>query len=51
MRSPEIVVGDPVGDLGAGVVKIEEQGLVEQLVAHPTIDEATIRDLHQGQRP
>lgn len=25
----EIVVGDPIGDLGAGVVEIEEQSLVE----------------------
>lgn len=38
MRLPEIVIVDPVGDLGAGAAKIEEQGLVEQLIAHPAID-------------
>ena len=37
MRPPDIVVGDPGGDLGAGVIEIEEQGLVEQLIPHPAI--------------
>ena len=35
VRSPNIVVSDPVSDLGAGVVEIEEKGLVEQFIAHP----------------
>lgn len=48
MRPPDIVVGDPVGDLGAGVIQIEEQGLVKQFIAHPaveTLDEAVLHRL------
>lgn len=37
VRSPDIVVGDPVCDLGAGVIQIEELGLVEQFIAHLAI--------------
>ena len=48
MGSPEIVVGDSDSDLGAGVVEIEEQGFVEQLITHPaveTLDEAVLHRL------
>jgi len=38
VRPLEIVVGNPIRDLGASIVKFEEQGLVEQFVAHPAID-------------
>lgn len=38
MRPPDIVNGDPVGDLGAGVVEIEEQGFIEPFIAHPAIE-------------
>lgn len=33
MRPSDIVVGDLGSDLGAGVVDVEEQGFVEQLIA------------------
>ena len=50
MRPLEIVVGDPVGDLGAGVVEIEEQGLVEQLVTHPAVEALNEAVLHRLSR-
>jgi hypothetical protein len=42
--SPEIVVGDPGSDLGAGVVEVEEQGFVEQLIAHSACKNYHARD-------
>ena len=48
MRPSDIVVGDPVGNLGAGVIQIGEEALVEQFIAHPTIevfDEAVLHRL------
>lgn len=33
-RPPDTLVGHQGGDLGAGVIQIEEQGLVEQFIAH-----------------
>ncbi|PDT64044.1 hypothetical protein CO683_40725 [Bradyrhizobium ottawaense] len=32
VRSTDIVVGDSVGDLDAGVFQIKEQGLVEEFI-------------------
>lgn len=34
MRALVVVVGDPGGDLGAGVVDVEERPLVEVFVSH-----------------
>ena len=45
--APDIVVGDPVGDLGAGVVEIEKQGLVQLLIAHPAIEGLDVAVLHR----
>ena len=50
MRPPDIVVGDPSGDLGAGVIEIEEQGLVEQFIAHPAIETLDEAVLHRFSR-
>src|SRR3954470_15506678 len=47
MRTLVIVVGDPSGDLAPGVVQAEEQALVEQLVAHPTIEAFDRAVLHR----
>jgi len=47
VRPLEIVVVDPVGDLDAGVVEIEEQGLVEQFVTHPAIEAFSEAVLHR----
>lgn len=44
MGSLKIVVGDPVG---ASVVEIEEQGLVEQLVTHPAVKVFSETVLHR----
>ena len=38
MRTLVIVVGNPNRDLRAGVVEVEEQRLIEKLVAHATVD-------------
>jgi hypothetical protein len=38
VRPPDIVVGDPSRNLGAGVIQIEEQGLVEQFIAHSAVE-------------
>ena len=46
MRPPDIVVVDPVSDLGTGVVEIEKQGLVQQFIAHPAIEALDEAVLH-----
>ncbi len=38
MRALVVVIYDPGRDLEPGMSKAEEQGLVEQLFAHATID-------------
>ena len=48
VRPCGVVVGDPRADELAGVIEVEEQALVEELVAHPTVealDEAVLRRL------
>src|SRR5215510_8506035 len=47
VRPLEIVVGDPVGDLGASIVEVEEQGLVEQFVTHPAVEALDKAVLHR----
>lgn len=41
------MVGNPGRDLGAGIVEIEEQGLVEQLVAHAAVEALDRAVLHR----
>jgi hypothetical protein len=41
MRTLAIVVADPIRNLRAGLIEAEEQGFVEQLVAHPAIEAFT----------
>jgi hypothetical protein len=41
MRTITVVVGDPCRNLGPGVVEIEEQGIVEQLIAHAPLKLST----------
>ena len=41
MRPLAIVVIDPVGDICSGVIEIEEQELVEKLVAHAAVEALT----------
>jgi hypothetical protein len=38
VRTVAVVVGNPHRNLRPGVVKIEEQGLVEQFIAHATVE-------------
>ena len=41
MRTLAVVVADPIRNLRAGLIEAEEQGFVEQLVAHPAIEAFT----------
>ena len=38
VRTRSVEVGDPGGDLGACVVEVEEQRLVEQFVSHAAVE-------------
>ncbi len=43
MRPRRIVVGDPGANKLPGLIKIEEQALVEELVAHPASEIPRLR--------
>ena len=47
MRPCRVVVGDPCADELAGVIEIDEQGLVEELVAHPAVEALDEAVLHR----
>jgi len=42
-----VVVGNPGTDALPGLVEIDEQGLVEKLVARPAIERPDVAVLHQ----
>ena len=46
MRALGIVAVDPVGDRFTGMAEVYEQGLVQELVAHPAVERLTIAVLH-----
>jgi hypothetical protein len=50
MRALAVVVVSPSRDLGAGVIKAEKQGFVEQFVEHPTIEAFAEAVLHRLSR-
>jgi len=47
VRALLVVVLRPGGDHDAGMVKAQEQGLVEQLIAHATIEALAVAVLHR----
>jgi len=50
VRPCRVVVGDTVADELAGVIEIEEQALVEELVAHPAVEALDEAVLHRFAR-
>ena len=50
MRPRCVVVGDPGADELASLIEIDEQGLVEQLVAHPAVEGFDVAVLHRSAR-
>ena len=38
MRAFGVVVGGPCGDHDAGMCQVAEHGLIERLIAYPTVD-------------
>ena len=44
---PLVVIVDPVRDLGPGMIKVEEQALVEELVAHAPVETLAEAILHR----
>src|SRR5271154_7180109 len=45
-----VVIVDPVGDLGPGMIEAEEQALVEKLVAHAAVETLAEAVLHRLSR-
>ena len=50
MRALGVVVLDPVGDQGAGVIEAVEQGFVQELVAHAPVEALDEAVLHRFAR-
>ena len=46
MLAPMIVSVDPCVELRSGVIELEEQAFIEQLVAHPTVESFAKAILH-----
>src|SRR3954466_509214 len=46
VRTPVVVVVDPIRDAASGVIEAEEQGFIEKLISHPAVETLAKAVLH-----